>query len=77
MDQKHNGRKHEHHAEGHQDHHEEPKHKHNKQNGHDHSGHHAMMIQGLLGYKFSILQGADNYILFAMSTIVFFYGDFR
>jgi Cu2+-exporting ATPase len=32
------------------------------------------MIQGLLGYKFSILQGADNYILFAMSTIVFFYG---
>ncbi|MDA3816433.1 MAG: heavy metal translocating P-type ATPase, partial [Prolixibacteraceae bacterium] len=32
------------------------------------------MIQGLLGYKFSILQGADNYILFALSTIVFFYG---
>ena len=99
MDQKHNGRKHEHHAG--QDHHEEPMH--NKQNGdnhssHDHSDHHAMMIkdfrkrfwvslaftipilvlspmiQGLLGYKFSILQGADNYILFALSTIVFFYG---
>lgn len=32
------------------------------------------MIQGLLGYRFSILQGADNYILFALSTIVYFYG---
>ncbi|PWD98429.1 heavy metal translocating P-type ATPase [Marinilabilia rubra] len=32
------------------------------------------MIQGLLGFEFSLTQGADNYLLFALSTIVFFYG---
>ncbi len=32
------------------------------------------MIQELLGYRFSVLQGADNYILFALSSVVYFYG---
>ncbi|MFW5901361.1 MAG: copper-translocating P-type ATPase [bacterium] len=32
------------------------------------------MIQGLLGYEFALFEGADQYILFALSTIVFFYG---
>jgi Cu2+-exporting ATPase len=32
------------------------------------------MIQGLLGFEFSLTQGADKYLLFGLSTIVFFYG---
>jgi Cu2+-exporting ATPase len=32
------------------------------------------MIQGLLGVEFSLTQGYDNYLLFTLSTIVFFYG---
>lgn len=32
------------------------------------------MIQGLLGFEFSLTQGYDNYLLFTLSTIVFFYG---
>jgi Cu2+-exporting ATPase len=32
------------------------------------------MVQGLLGFEFSLTQGYDKYLLFALSTIVFFYG---
>ena len=32
------------------------------------------MVQGLLGFEFSASQMADKYILFGLSTIVFFYG---
>lgn len=32
------------------------------------------MIQGLLGYTFTLIEGYDPYILFALSTIVYFYG---
>jgi Cu2+-exporting ATPase len=32
------------------------------------------MIQGLLGFEFSLTQGYDNYLLFGLSSIVFFYG---
>lgn len=32
------------------------------------------MIQGLLGFEFSLTQGTDKYLLFGLSTIVFFYG---
>ncbi|MCF8363191.1 MAG: cadmium-translocating P-type ATPase [Prolixibacteraceae bacterium] len=32
------------------------------------------MIQGLLGFEFSLTQGYDSYLLFGLSTIVFFYG---
>lgn len=32
------------------------------------------MIQGLLGFEFSLVPGYDHYLLFAFSTIVFFYG---
>ncbi|WP_010419165.1 copper-translocating P-type ATPase [Anaerophaga thermohalophila] len=32
------------------------------------------MIQGLLGFEFSLTEGYDKYLLFALSTLVFFYG---
>jgi len=32
------------------------------------------MIQGLLGYQFSLSSNADRYILFALSTLVYFFG---
>jgi Cu2+-exporting ATPase len=32
------------------------------------------MIQDLLGFRFTLLGDADKYILFALSTVVFFYG---
>ncbi|WP_291856973.1 copper-translocating P-type ATPase [Marinilabilia sp.] len=32
------------------------------------------MVQGLLGFEFSLTQGYDNYLLFTLSTVVFFYG---
>ena len=32
------------------------------------------MVQGLLGFEFSLTQGYDKYLLFALSTIVFFHG---
>jgi len=32
------------------------------------------MIQGLLGYEFTLLGNADRYMLFALSSVVFFYG---
>ncbi|MFW5687811.1 MAG: copper-translocating P-type ATPase [Bacteroidota bacterium] len=32
------------------------------------------MIQKLLGFEFSLTQGYDKYLLFTLSTIVFFYG---
>lgn len=32
------------------------------------------MVQGLLGFEFSLTQGYDKYLLFTLSTIVFFYG---
>lgn len=32
------------------------------------------MIQGLLGYEFSLFVNFDNYILFALSTVVYLYG---
>ncbi len=32
------------------------------------------MIQNLLGFRFTLLGDADKYILFALSTVVFFYG---
>ncbi|MFN2314936.1 MAG: HAD-IC family P-type ATPase, partial [Bacteroidales bacterium] len=32
------------------------------------------MIQGLLGFRFTLLGEPDKYILFALSTVVYFYG---
>ncbi|HDS08430.1 MAG TPA: cadmium-translocating P-type ATPase [Bacteroides sp.] len=32
------------------------------------------MIQGLLGYEFTLLGSADRYILFVLSSVVYFYG---
>ncbi len=32
------------------------------------------MIQGILGYEFTLFPGFDQYILFGLSTVVFFYG---
>jgi len=32
------------------------------------------MIQGLLGYEFTLLGSADRYILFILSSVVYFYG---
>ncbi len=32
------------------------------------------MIQDLLGYEFALFKNADRYLLFALSTIVYFYG---
>ncbi len=32
------------------------------------------MIQGLLGYEFTLLGNADRYILFVLSSVVYFYG---
>ncbi|MGM0375984.1 MAG: copper-translocating P-type ATPase [Bacteroidota bacterium] len=32
------------------------------------------MVQGLFGFEFSLLPGYDHYLLFGLSTIVFFYG---
>ncbi|MFO8001589.1 MAG: copper-translocating P-type ATPase [Marinilabilia sp.] len=32
------------------------------------------MVQGLFGFEFSLLPGFDHYLLFGLSTIVFFYG---
>ena len=32
------------------------------------------MIQGLLGYEFTVFPGFDQYLLFGLSTVVFFYG---
>jgi len=32
------------------------------------------MIQGLLGYEFTLLGNADRYILFVLSSVIYFYG---
>ena len=32
------------------------------------------MVQGLFGFEFSLTQGYDHYLLFGLSSIVFFYG---